>query len=144
MNTDFSSRPLDYSSAEFKRIPLSTLILFYSTRISRISQIFSSGPFIFWTRIARIKRIFSIRIIGLFHPHGKSVSICEYLWENKKWSVCQKYWHSSYYFPLVSGSSTNLVFKEKIRVHPSVWQKHLLFVFVFKKNLCSSVQSVGE
>ena len=27
--------------------------------------------------------IFSIRTIGLFHPHGKSVSICEYLWETK-------------------------------------------------------------
>ena len=148
MNTDFSSGPLDYSSAEFKQIPLSTWILFYSTRISRISQIFPPDHLFFWTRIARIKRIFFIRTIGLFHPHGKI-----------RVHPCAKNIRVRELF----------VFKEKIRVHPSVWQKHLLFErfvfkerirvhlclsvcqkhslferFVFKKNLCSSVQSVGE
>ena len=43
MDTDFSSGPLNYSSAEFKRIPLSTRILFFWTRISRIKRIFPSG-----------------------------------------------------------------------------------------------------
>ena len=75
MNTDFSSGPLDYSSAELKRNLNGYHLAHGYYFIAHGSQIFSSGPFIFWTRIARIKRIFFLRTIGLFHPHGKSRTI---------------------------------------------------------------------
>ena len=79
-------------------------------------------------RIARIKRIFFLRTIGLFHPHGKSVSICEYLWETK---IIIR-------VPKIFVTFELFVFKERIRVYLclSVCQKCSIRVqrkFVFKK-----------
>ena len=122
MNTDFSSGPLDYSSAEFKRnlngYHLAHEYYFFEHESNESNEICRRPT-------DQREVIFFIRTIGLFHPHGKSVSICEYLCaknirdirairvqrKNPCPSVCQKYsWHSSY-----SCSKKKSVF---ICVHP--------------------------
>ena len=81
-----------------------------------------------------IRVIRDIRVQKHTHPHGKSVFICAIRGRIKNPphgkirvhpcpSVCQKYsLYSSYYFPLVSGSTTNLVFKNILirMANPSV------------------------
>ena len=64
MNTDFSSGPLDYSSAEFKRIPLKTLILFF-LNTNRTNQ-------------TNLSILITIRLnpdVNNNPPHGKSIRV---------------------------------------------------------------------
>ena len=116
MDTDFSFGPLDYWSAEFKRNLNGYHLAHGYYFIAHGSQIFSSGPFIFWTRIARIKRIFPSGPLGY---SIRTVNPCP--------SVCPK--HSIF---------ERFVFKERIRVYLclSVCQKYSIRVqrkSVFKK-----------
>ena len=90
----FPSGPLDYSSAEFKR-NLNGYHLaqgyYFIAHGSHSHRFFPPDHLFFEHESNEICRrptdqrevIFFIRTIGLFHPHGKSVSICEYLWETK-------------------------------------------------------------
>ena len=142
MNTDFTSGPLDYSSAEFKQIPLSTWILFYSTRISRISQIFPPDHLFFWTRIARIARIFFIWTIGLFHPHGKiRVHPCAKNIRDIRAIRVQRKNPCSSVSIRVPKTFVSFDSYSKKKSCPSVWQKHSLIraIRVQRKNPCPSV-----
>ena len=142
MDTDFSSGLLDYSSAELKRNLNGYHLAHGYYFIAHGSQIFSSGPFIFWTRIKRIKRIFFIRTIGLFHLHGKSVSIrVPKTFDIRAIRVQRKNPCSSIRVPKTFVLFERFVFKKKsVFIHPYAKNIRVRERFVFKKNLCSSIR----
>ena len=165
MNTDYSSGPLDYSSAELRRnlngYHLAHWYYFIAHGSHESHRFFLRTIYFFEheshesNKICRRPTdqrevIFFLRTIGLFHPHGKSVSICEYLWENKKWSVCQKYsWDSSdscskknpcssAFYPCAQNirySSDSCSKKESVFICVYPCAKNVRFVF--KENSCS-------
>ena len=169
MNTDYSSGPLDYSSAELRRnlngYHLAHWYYFIAHGSHESHRFFLRTIYFFEheshesNKICRRPTdqrevIFFLRTIGLFHPHGKSVSICEYLWENKKWSVCQKYsWDSSdscskknpcssAFYPCAQNirySSDSCSKKESVFICVYPCAKNIRFVF--KENPCSKKQS---
>ena len=123
MNTDFSSGPLDYSSAEFKRnlngYHLAHVYYFIAHGSHESHRFFLRTIYFFEheshesNEICRSPTdqrevIFFIRTIGLFHPHGKirvhpcakNIRVIRAIRVQRKNpcpSVCQKYsWHSSY------------------------------------------------
>ena len=86
----------------------------------------------------------AIRIQKHTHPHSKiCVHLC-HLWENKIPIRMANPFYSFNYFPLVSGSTTNLVFKKNIRmvnpclsviirvpkIYSSAWQNPCLSVSI--------------
>ena len=142
MNTDFSSGPSDYSSAEFKRnlngYHLAHEDYFFEHESNESNEICRRPT-------DQREVIFFIRTIGLFHPHGKSVSICEYLCAKnirdiRAIRVQRKNPCSSIRVTKTFVLFERFVFKEKIRVHPCAKNiRDIRAIRVQRKNPCLSV-----